>query len=264
MNLSIEFYQKYKFWFIIAIFIFVIFLLWLFYGGQDHEFVGLRPLYNDSISQNVNANENINESQSQDENQEQTELDFQTVDNIKNSYIDTYLSITDDNDNDNNDFLPSVCPTPHEVKIDTPKNTTFVNNFEDLQRNYKEYVPKRKKMNNESKGEYACRCVLEEIYSRDFIKARPDFLKNPETGYNLELDGYNEDLRIAFEYQGIQHYVYPNYIHKSEEEFMYQIKKDKFKLDVCDKAGIYLITIPYNVPHNQIREYIVRRLPENT
>ena len=41
-----------------------------------------------------------------------------------------------------------------------------------------------------------------------FSPIRPNFLVDPQTNYKLELDGYNEELNIAFEYNGIQHYKF--------------------------------------------------------
>jgi hypothetical protein len=113
-----------------------------------------------------------------------------------------------------------------------------------------------------SKGEAICCLTLEKIYNKPFIKVRPNWLKNPETGRNLELDGYNEELGIAFEYNGIQHYVWPNFTGMTREQFINQARRDTFKLDLCDKLGIYLITIPYNVPHSYIPSYIEYYLPE--
>ena len=86
---------------------------------------------------------------------------------------------------------------------------------------------------------------------------------NPETGKNLELDGYNSDLKLAFEYNGIQHYVYPNRFHKTVKEFEDQVRRDVFKKDACSLSGIYLIVIPYNIPYTDIPKYIEYYLPEN-
>lgn len=113
-----------------------------------------------------------------------------------------------------------------------------------------------------SKGETICRQVLEQIYKVPFPSVRPDILKNPETNRNLELDGYNDGLKIAFEYNGKQHYEYPNAFHRTEQQFRNQLRRDTFKLDKCDEHEIYLITIPYTVPHDSIPTFIEYFLPE--
>src|SRR5579872_1960468 len=118
-------------------------------------------------------------------------------------------------------------------------------------------------MGDESRGEILCRKVLEKFYEKPFPKCRPDFLVNPETGYNLELDGYNEELKIAFEYNGIQHYEYPNGFHKTEEEFFDQTRRDGFKKEICKEMGIHLISIPYFIKYEKIMDYIEYFLPEN-
>jgi hypothetical protein len=115
----------------------------------------------------------------------------------------------------------------------------------------------------ESRGERICREFFELHYGRPFKRARPDFLKNPLTNRNLELDGYNSEMALAFEYNGVQHYVYPNRFHSNEEEFTQQLRRDNYKREVCNQAGVYLINIPYTVPHAQIPNFIRARLPHN-
>ena len=112
------------------------------------------------------------------------------------------------------------------------------------------------------KGERYLRNLLTNIYQRPFDKIRPDFLRNPETGYRLELDCYNEELKIAAEYNGIQHYVWPNYTNQSKEEFLAQRRRDGYKRELCDNAGVYLITIPYTVPISRMIDYLLPLLPE--
>ena len=51
----------------------------------------------------------------------------------------------------------------------------------------------------------------------------------------LELDGYNHKLRLAFEYNGYQHYDYPNVFHKTREEFYKQRERDRLKAELCKK-----------------------------
>ena len=75
---------------------------------------------------------------------------------------------------------------------------------------------------------------------------RPNFLLNTKTGKNLELDLYCEKHAFAIEVQGIQHYEFTPRFHKTEDQFLYQIKKDKFKLETCISLGIKLLYIKYD------------------
>lgn len=103
---------------------------------------------------------------------------------------------------------------------------------------------------SESRGEKICRETLQKIYGQPFIRIRPDFLKNPKTGRNLELDCYNEKLRIAVEYNGAKS-------HYNDER---QIENDKYKKSVCKKMGITFITVPFTVPEKQIEIYLTYKL----
>lgn len=113
------------------------------------------------------------------------------------------------------------------------------------------------------KGEEICRHYLREIFGKPFHRAHPRWLRNPETGKCLELDCYNAELMIALEYNGEQHYVYPNTFHRTREDFDAQLRRDKFKADKCKERGVLLIVVPYNIPKSEIREFIKRELVEN-
>lgn len=113
------------------------------------------------------------------------------------------------------------------------------------------------------KREEICRNVFENIYQKPFKSCRPDFLKNPKTGRNLELDGYNDELEIAFEHNGKHHYEFPNTFHRTKEDFMYQLKRDKYKRKTCDDNGVYLINIPYHINTKDIRTFIISKLPKD-
>lgn len=113
----------------------------------------------------------------------------------------------------------------------------------------------------DSKGEIECKNVLEEIFNKSFIKTRPNFLKNEITGgYNLEIDCYNDELKIGLEYNGIQHYKYTPYFHKNKEAFYNQKYRDELKRRMCKENGIYLIEVPYTVKIENIKDYILREL----
>jgi len=108
----------------------------------------------------------------------------------------------------------------------------------------------------ESKGELACRKAAENITGKPFPKQRPNFLKNGITNGTLELDCFNEELKIAIEYNGQQHYNYVPYFHKTKDAF-YNIKyRDDIKQRLCDANGIKLIVVPYTVELDEIETYL--------
>lgn len=114
-----------------------------------------------------------------------------------------------------------------------------------------------------SKGEKICCETLNKIYGVPFINSRPKWLINPETNQPLELDCYNKNLKIAVEYNGSQHYNYPNYTNQNDESFINQIRRDKLKKELCEKNDVYLIVVPYTISHKKIPDYIISNLPDN-
>ena len=74
-------------------------------------------------------------------------------------------------------------------------------------------------------------------------KARPEWLKNPKTGATLELDFYDEEQRVAIEYDGAQHHEFPNAFHKSRAEFEEQVARDRWKDAQCAAMGVQLVRI---------------------
>ena len=119
-----------------------------------------------------------------------------------------------------------------------------------------------KEQGKDSKGEIECRRVLQKIFNRRFEKARPDFLRNPVTGnsFNLELDCFNFDIRLAVEYQGCQHYKYTPFFHKNNEAFLNQKYRDYIKKQMCKDNNITLIEVPYTVKINDIEKYLIKEL----
>jgi len=91
-------------------------------------------------------------------------------------------------------------------------------------------------------GERICRAFFEKYFNKPFHKMRPEFLRK-ENGYKLELDGFNEELKIAFEYQGIQHYNIDGFYIKNQEQLKKRMKDDWFKIKSCHKNNINLILI---------------------
>lgn len=109
-------------------------------------------------------------------------------------------------------------------------------------------------------GERTCRLSFEKIFGKDFNSIRPNWLKN-DLGNKMELDGYNEELKIAFEHQGRQHYSTTNVNHRFVKQST--IDNDKQKAKICKKLGVSIIYIPEvftDVKLNDLINYIISQL----
>jgi hypothetical protein len=112
-----------------------------------------------------------------------------------------------------------------------------------------------------SKGERKCKEFVEFITGKRFDKIRPDFLTNPVTGHALELDMYNEELRLAIEYNGAQHYRFNAMMHQNNRDrFQNQQYRDLLKKQMCQQHGIRLIEVPYTVSEDKIPEFLYDQL----
>lgn len=106
--------------------------------------------------------------------------------------------------------------------------------------------------------ERLCRTTFEELLGVAFPKTRPSWLVNSR-GNKMELDGYAEGLRLAFEYQGIQHYQQS--YHQTAEDFAWQQQKDAEKRALCAGHGVHLIEVPWSTSgvvafiHDAVRSY---------
>lgn len=89
--------------------------------------------------------------------------------------------------------------------------------------------------------EYRVRNILNYLLDTSFVKTRLlDWNFNPVTKRKLELDGFSEELNIAFEFQGQQHFV--DY-YEDPKKFSDQQYRDKIKLENCNNNNVKLIII---------------------
>ena len=65
-------------------------------------------------------------------------------------------------------------------------------------------------------------------------------------GVGLELDIYIPELKLAFEYNGKQHFEWIKYFHPTKEDFEKQQYRDRCKKRICKIKGITLIKIKYD------------------
>lgn len=94
---------------------------------------------------------------------------------------------------------------------------------------------------NTFKSESRTRAMLELLLDVDLPKAYPNWLKNDLTGRGLELDGFNEKEAIAFEFQGLQHYVDSfggGSINLANIQY-----RDALKKKLCDEKGVKLLVV---------------------
>jgi len=61
---------------------------------------------------------------------------------------------------------------------------------------------------------------------------RPNWLKNPDTGHNLEIDIYYKNLKVGIEMNGSHHFTID------------QLKRDRLKKELCEKVSVQLYCIP--------------------
>lgn len=107
------------------------------------------------------------------------------------------------------------------------------------------------------KTEQNVRDIFEEIFKKEFPKKRPAWLITPR-GTRLELDGYNEELRIAFEYDGEWHDK-PHPRSLANTEFLKVAAHDNLKNDLCRTNSVFLIRIHYSENKN-LKEVIIKKI----
>jgi hypothetical protein len=221
----------------LLILLLILFILWIFFGRQSYEY---KSHYHPKYDNNSYVSYDDNNS-----------YDNNSYDNNNDSVCDI-LDVETDTGND------SVCKIERDKEDDQADSRFSQNDIEKALGEHKCF-----KNGKISKCEMVCKEAIEEIYNKPFLCVRPNFLKNPETKRNLELDLYNDELKIAVEMNGIQHYKWPNYTGMTKKQFINQIRRDRFKVEACDANGVYLITVPYTVPPDKVKKYIWNHLPEN-
>lgn len=100
---------------------------------------------------------------------------------------------------------------------------------------------------NKYVNEEYCRDLIEKITGYSFMKQRPEWL------YGLELDGYSEKNKVAFEYNGIQHYeIVPHFHTRGKIDLDEGMYRDRRKIQICKQNNVKLIIIPYWIESDKL------------
>jgi hypothetical protein len=245
---------SWQFWLVLIIIVFII--IWFLWGGnRDYNIVGIKPLidlantvpdtnfYSRDIENNI-----LNQTQYKHNNKV---IETPTIYEHKKQEYDI------------NNICYAVSPKiinklPNENRIiqnennrNDPNSTINLDNVKPEQLRFiLDYIPylkyTKEKKGKISMGESLTGKIFEEYLGRSVMKSiRPDILKNIESGSNCEYDIYDDYTRIAIEYSGEQHYVYPHHWHKNEKSFTDLIYRDKLKAKLSEENDILLIIVPY-------------------
>ncbi|MFX1572380.1 MAG: hypothetical protein ACFFB0_06495 [Promethearchaeota archaeon] len=105
---------------------------------------------------------------------------------------------------------------------------------------------------SQGKYERICRRFFQIIFKEKFRKiSLSNLIKDSDI--KMHLDGYakvnihGKLIKLAFEYNGYQHYIWPNVYHNTVQKFLEQQDRDILKRKICEENGIILIEFPYKI-----------------
>jgi len=157
------------------------------------------------------------------------------------------LSRKDFSSNNSLKAIPAICRRIFGISTELKNYTLKKYNFEKEKMLVNQYVKSKIYSNISSKyngkckyGETLLNCYLDLIISfttnksKKEIESYPDFLINPITGQNMEVDILFTGFKLGFEFQGEHHY------NGRDPKAM---TKDKEKLNICVSKGMILIPV---------------------
>jgi len=113
-------------------------------------------------------------------------------------------------------------------------------------------------------SEEITRVFFEELLGVKFDKAYPDWLKNSDNN-QMEFDGYNEKLGVAFEHHGEQHYSDLPFFQRGKNTLKKRRKDDRRKKYLAKKHGVKLIIVPQLGSRTRIenlKAFLIKRFNE--
>lgn len=104
----------------------------------------------------------------------------------------------------------------------------------------------------EGRYEEIYRWYFEKIFKKKFNKIKLSKLI-PYYNGQMHLDGFTivriaeNQIKLAFEFNGIQHDEFSNFFHKTYQDFLEQQRYDNEKKELCEDSGIILIVFPQKI-----------------
>ena len=111
----------------------------------------------------------------------------------------------------------------------------------------------------QSLSEKLFRGVMEIIFNYKFSSCRPKWLKS-DKNYTLQIDGYNKELKLGFEYQGKQHFVFSSFFHKTQENLERRKINDKTKAKILKDKNIFMLYPTYKLEKEDYFSFIKNRI----
>lgn len=105
-----------------------------------------------------------------------------------------------------------------------------------------------------SRAENIVREEFEKLTGKKFPTVYPSWLEG------MELDGYCDELRLAFEFQGPQHTMFSSKYDKKYATYAKRVRDDERKVTLCRENKVFLIPIDYIIPRIQLNNYLRSRL----
>lgn len=107
----------------------------------------------------------------------------------------------------------------------------------------------------DSVGERYFRLSMQKLFASDFNTVRPKWLKINQG--RCEIDGFNENLGLGFEYQGEQHFSKVDLFHRNKtlEEI---IETDRKKRIIFNKRGLLILEPTYKLRLEDFDEFILK------
>ncbi len=104
------------------------------------------------------------------------------------------------------------------------------------------------------------RSLFSHLLGVNFPRRRDVSWLTNAAGARMELDGYNEELRLAFEYQGSQHYGVDGFFLNDDAGFAKRREDDALKLKLCKAHDVTLVVIPFSVGWTHMQDFVSARL----